>query len=263
MLQMPAAGKATAGRRISGVRKSIAAEKDTAASAYVPATPECVKSVTFEWSRACSVYTIKGNSVWHKGGGELPYRPVIGDLALRPNTGKYFFSYRINTDNSRVGFCTGRVYANDEELRSLEFGKAVTTDSEASASLLDQDAAQPSFLQTIGAIPTPLGKRWEAYMDLQTSRVFVNGVETHKFWRLFVPSCGGVASFVVDTDAGAVQMFMDNKYVGMILDERSGLKGKTVYPCVGISGYDMANRSIASGYMGAFVEPAHPFGCFY
>ncbi|KAG5464860.1 hypothetical protein LSCM4_00304 [Leishmania orientalis] len=260
MFRMPAVRKGLPSQRPSDVGNSIT--DGPAPSAYVPATPENVKSVTFEWSRACPIYTIEGSSVWHKGRGELPYRPVIGDLAMRPSTGKYFFSYRINTDNSRIGFCTGCVYANDEELREVEFGKAIAPDAEMSTSL-DSELAQPSFLQTIGAVPTPPGKRWEAYIDLQASKVFVKGVETHHFWRLLVPICGGVVSFVVDTDAGAVQMFMNGKYVGMMLDAQSGLKGQTVYPCVGISGYDMANRNIGQGYMGVFVEPAHPFDCLY
>ncbi|CAJ1012773.1 hypothetical protein Q4I28_008086 [Leishmania naiffi] len=261
MIQMPKVRKGVPSQGSSETHDFI--PTDPASSAYVPTTPKSVKSVTFEWCQACPIYTIKGNSAWHNGGGELPYRPVIGDLAMRPNTGKYFFSYRINTDNARVGFCTGCTYASEEELQNVEFGKAVALDAEMSESLLDQGPAQPSFLQTIGAVPTPPSKRWEAYMDLQTSKVFVNGVDTHKLWRLFVPVCGGSVSFVVDTDAGAVQMFMDNKYVGMMLGPQSGLKGKTVCPCVGISGLDMANRSIGSGYMGAFVEPAHPFACLY
>ncbi|KAG5464122.1 hypothetical protein LSCM1_00302 [Leishmania martiniquensis] len=260
MFRMPAIVKGFSSPRVSEARHSSTGSP--APSAYVPATPDSVKSVTFEWVRACPIYTIEGSSVWHKGGGELPYRPVIGDLAMRPGTGKYFFSYRINTDNSRVGFCTACVYVRDEDLRDVEFGKAVTPSAEASVSL-EQDLAQPSFLQTIGAVPTPLGKPWEAYMDLQTSKVFVKGVETHHLWRLLVPICGGIVSFVVDTDAGAVQMFMNGKYAGMMLETQSGLKGQTVYPCVGISGYDMANRSIGEGYMGAFVEPVHPFDCLY
>ncbi|CBZ26137.1 conserved hypothetical protein [Leishmania mexicana MHOM/GT/2001/U1103] len=260
MFRMPAVKKPFSSHRLSDTQKSI---EDGAPSPYVPATPTSVTSVTFDWAHACPIYTIKGNSVWHKGGGELPYRPVIGDLAMRPNTGKYLFSYRINTDNSRVGFCTSCVYTNDEDLQNIEFGKAVAMDAERSEPLLDQNLAQPSFLQAIGAVPTPPSKPWEAYMDLQTSKVFVNGVEKHSFWRLFVPISGGVASFVVDTNAGAVQMFMNGKYVGMMLDEQSGLKGNTVYPCVGISGCDMANRSIESGCMGAFVEPAHAFECLY
>ncbi|KAG5490167.1 hypothetical protein JKF63_00286 [Porcisia hertigi] len=260
MFQMPAINRDSRDPRCEA---GCLIPKPPAQSPYAPATPESVKSVSFEWNRACDIYTIEGNSVRHKGGGELPYRPVIGSLAMQPNTGKYFFSYRVNTDNCRIGFCSNSVYATDHELRDLEFGKGVLLNKGTRESLQDQDAQQQSFLQTIGAVPLPLGRRWEACMDLQTSKVFVNGAETHKFWRLFVPTCGGVASFVVDTNAGAVQMFMDGKYVGMVVDEQSGMKGNTVYPCVGISGCDMANRSIAKGYMGAFVDPPHLFDCLY
>ncbi|GET93365.1 hypothetical protein, conserved [Leishmania tarentolae] len=260
MFRMPAIKKPLARHQPREAGKTI---EDPAPSPYVPVTPTSVKSVSFDWAQACPIYVIKGNSVWHKGGGALPYRPVIGDLAMRPNTGKYFFSYRLNTDSSRVGFCTNCVYVTEEDLREKEFGKAVAMDTETSESQADVRPTQPSFLQTIGAVPMQSNKRWEAYMDLQTSKVFVNGVEKHEFWRLFVPVSGGVASFVVDTDAGAVQLFMERKYVGMMLDEKSGLKGKIVYPCVGISGYDMANRSIQSGYMGAFVEPIHRFDGLY
>jgi hypothetical protein len=234
-----------------------------ASSAYVPATAGTVKSVTFEWVRACPIYTLKGTSVWHKGGGELPYRPVLGSLAMQPSTGKYFFSYRINTDNSRVGFCTSAVYNSPEELRENELGKKVPFDADGSMSLVEVEASRPSYLQAIGAIPASPSRPWEAHIDLQTSKVYVNGREVKHLWRLFVPTCGAVVSFVVDTDAGAVQLFVDGKYEGMMLEESCGLKGKTVYPCIGISGFDMANRSIASGYMGAFVDPAHPFNCIY
>lgn len=249
-------------RRVSQARRTTLREV-IPSIAYVPATANTVKSVTFEWARACPIYTIKGAGVWHKGGGELPYRPVLGNLAMQPNTGKYFFSYRINTDNSRVGFCTSAVYGTAEELREHEFGKTVTVDADASTSLVEGEASQPSYLQAIGAVPAPPSKPWEAYIDLQTSKVYVNGQQVKHLWRLFVPTCGGVVSFVVDTDFGAVQLFVDGKYEGMMLEESSGVKGKTIYPCVGISGFDMANRSIASGYMGAFVEPAHPFNCIY
>ncbi|KAL7695914.1 hypothetical protein N2W54_007297 [Lotmaria passim] len=249
-------------RRVSQARRFTVKEA-TPSTAYVPATASTVKSVTFEWVRACSIYTINGTSVWHKGGGELPYRPVLGNLAMQPSTGKYFFSYRINTDNSRVGFCTSSVYNSPEELRDHEFGKTVPAHAERSVSITDSDASHPSYLQSIGAVPAPPSRPWEAYIDLQTSKVYVNGQEVKQLWRLFVPTCGGVVSFVVDTDAGAVQFFVDGKYEGMMLEESSGLKGKTVYPCVGISGFDMANRSIATGYMGAFVEPVQPFHCIY
>lgn len=231
--------------------------------AYVPATPDSVKSVTFEWTRACPVYTIKGASVWHKGGGELPYRPVLGSLALQPASGKYFFSYRINTDNSRVGFCTAAVYTSPEELREREFGKTVAALPVRNASLAEPEGTQPSYLQSIGAVPAPPSKPWEAYIDLQTSKVYVNGSEVKHLWRLFVPTCGAVFAFVVDTDAGVVQLFVDGKYEGIMLEQGCGLKGKIVYPCVGISGFDMSNRSISTGYMGAFVEPSHPFNCLY
>lgn len=247
----------TQGRAASAV-KNVAP-----AAAYVPATADSVKSVTFEWTRACAVYTIKGASVWHKGGGEFPYRPVVGGLAIQPSTGKYFFSYRINTDNSRVGFCTSSVYSSPEDLREREFGKTVGLNVGRNASLAECEASQPSYLQSIGAVPAPPSKPWEAYIDLQTSKVYVNGREVKHLWRLFVPSCGGVVSFVVDTDVGAVQLFVDGKYEGMMLEEGCGLNGKIVYPCVGISGSDIANRSISTGYMGAFVEPSHPFNCLY
>ncbi|KPI88535.1 hypothetical protein ABL78_2347 [Leptomonas seymouri] len=231
--------------------------------AYVPATADTVKSVTFEWAHACSIYTIKGASVWHKGGGELPYRPVLGNLPMQPNTGKYLLSYRINNDNSRAGFCTESVYNSPEKLREHEFGKTVETDLDSSTSLEEEDASQPSYLQSIGAVPAPPSRPWEAYIDLQTSKVYVNGKEVKQLWRLFVPTCGGLFTFVVDTFLGAVQLFVDGKYEGMMLEENTGLKGKTIFPCVGISGCDMANRSIGSGYMGAFVEPASPFNCLY
>ncbi|KPA81250.1 hypothetical protein ABB37_03667 [Leptomonas pyrrhocoris] len=251
-------------RRTSLARRSTV--RDVVASiAYVPATAESVKSVTFEWARACSIYTIQGANVWHQGGGELPYRPVLGSLAMQPNTGKHFFSYRINTDNSRAGFCTSTVYNTPESFRENEFGKTLGADLDDSASCAEDtdEVPQPSFLQTIGAVPIRPSSPWEAYIDLQTSKVYVNGRCVKHLWRLFVPTCGGVLSFVVDTELGAVQLFVDGKYEGMMLDESTGLKGKTVYPCIGISGQDVSNRSIGTGYMGAFVEPSHPFNCIY
>lgn len=245
--------------RASGIRLSTAGSGQ---SAYVPVTAEAVQNTSFRWKQACSVYSIQGSQVSHRGGGKQPYRPVIGDLIMRPGTGKYFFSYRVNTDNCRVGFCTENVYSEDA-LTDLEFGRGVTTGTTDLCSPRDTEGAQPSYLQRIGAVPPPPGKPWEMYIDLQTSRIYVNGVEKKQLWRLFTPTCGGLLSFVVDTDTGAVQLFVDGQYVGMMVSDEYGMKGKTIVPAVGLSGYDMANRSISPGYMAATVSPAEKFNCLY
>lgn len=52
------------------------------------------------------MYKLLNDTVVHKGNGVLPYRPVIGDLAMMPYTGKYYYEIKVNCDNCRIGVCT-------------------------------------------------------------------------------------------------------------------------------------------------------------
>ncbi|EPY30231.1 hypothetical protein STCU_00575 [Strigomonas culicis] len=222
--------------------------------AYLPVTASTVRSVTFKWTRASPIYKLDGAKATHRGGSVHPYAPVIGNLELRPNTGKYYFEYRVNTDNCRIGFCSDTVYGAGEVLGG-EFGAAADLTSPSVASV-------PSYLQQIGAVPRP-GRERVAHFEVQTSKSYVSQNFHKHLWRLFVAGSGALFSFVVDTDEGVVQLFVDKVYQGVVFDGSAGLKGSTLYPCVGISGCDIHNRSIGEGFQSVVVSPAHPFDCIY
>lgn len=208
-----------------------------AGGGYAPitATDPALRPVTFTWARACGVYSLNGPTAVHAGGAQLMNRPVVGTLAMPPATGKYFYQVRIHSASSRVGVATASAYP-DGELAACELGHL-----------------PPS----VGEAPVV------AVLDGQTSRVLVNGQSVGHLWRLFVPSCGALFSFVVDTDTGVVQLFVDKKYAGIIFDASAGLMGKTLYPVVSIAGLDMHNRGIGSGNISAVVSPASKFDCLY
>lgn len=203
----------------------------------VAANDGALHCVTFKWARACQAYSLQGQSAIHSGGGLYMNRPVLGDLAMPPGTGRYFYEVRVNSASCKLGVCTQGAYPTDKDLEACELGTLPQHD--------------------------PRNEQRVATIDGQTSRVYVNGKEVKHLWRLFVATCGALFSFVVDTDEGLVQLFVDKKYVGMVFDASAGLKGKTLYPCASLAGLDMHNRSIGTGNLTVSASPAHKFDCLY
>lgn len=225
-------------------------------SSYVPATPERVRSVTFTWVLAGSAYILRGAVATHKGGGVLPLRPVIGGLAMMPSTGRYFYEFRVNTDSCLVGVCTSTAYPNDGDLDTYELGTCAAGASPVTATA---ESGNPSYPHTIGAVRAA-DRPLVAVFNAQTSKSTINGVMHKHLWRQFIAISGANFSFVVDTDEGVVQLFVDKRYAGIVFE---GLRGCTLYPCVGIGGTDMNNRVIGTGIQSATVSPSHPFDCLY
>ncbi|KAH9588623.1 hypothetical protein LSM04_002499 [Trypanosoma melophagium] len=197
-----------------------------------------VTSVTFQWARAGDTYVLQGERVVHKGGGVSPYRPVIGDLEMSPGGGKLFYEIRTNTDDCKIGVCTAEAFLAEEELQDVELGKKYTP-------------SQPS-----DKLP-PSPNCW--VFNCQTSTVEVNGEEQRKLWRLFVPVSGARFGFLVNTDEGIVQLYVNDEYQGVLFDSSLDLKGKTLFPCIGLGGMDMHNRNIGFGIKSATVSPVKRF----
>lgn len=173
-----------------------------------------VKPVSFNWSKASPYYEIAGEKVAYKAGGDKQYLPVMGGLEMKPNTGKYFYEIYVNCDNMRIGLCT------------------------ASANLEGE----------MGKIPDVYS------LNLQTGACEVNGQELKKLWRLVVPVSGGIFGFVYDSDAGTLQLYFNEEFHGTVFNEKFDLKGKSVFPCVGIAGIEANNRNIGVGMKAAVVN---------
>ncbi|EKF31561.1 hypothetical protein MOQ_004603 [Trypanosoma cruzi marinkellei] len=193
---------------------------------------ESITSVTFGWARAGDGYIVQGPKVLHKGGGVSPYRPVIGGLALPPGKGKFFYEITTNTDACKLGLCTEEAFRTDGDLQEVELGKR-------------------RKFSAHGEIPFP-ENCW--VFNCQTSTVEVNGGEQKKLWRLFVPVSGACFGFLVDTNVGLVQLFVNGDYQGIVFDSCLGLMGKTLYPCIGLEGMDMNNLSIGAGSKSVLVS---------
>lgn len=175
--------------------------------------PKDVHAVSFSWARSSALYTIAGSDVTYNAGGTELYRPVVGDLAMRPNTGKYFYEFRVNCDNTRVGICTENVALDGE----------------------------------MGKIP----ECWS--INLQTGAVEVGGQEVKRLWRLVTPVAGGVCGFVYDSDKGTLQLYFNTDFQGTAVTEALNVRGLTVYPVVGVAGVEANNRNIGFGKKGAFI----------
>lgn len=52
---------------------------------------------------------------------------------------------------------------------------------------------------------------------------------------------------LLDTDNGTLRIFFNGEYQGIAFNEESGIKGKTVYPAVGVAAYEDNNRTIGTG----------------
>ena len=172
-----------------------------------------VAPITFRWAKASNLYEISDNKVAYKAGGQLQHRPVVGDLALKPNTGKYFWEVYVNCDNSRVGLAF-----DDADLEG-ELGKSAGTIS----------------------------------INLQTGAVECGGEEKKRLWRLVTPVSGGFFGFVYDSNNGTLQLYLNEEFHGTAIHEAFNVKGKTVYPCVALAGIELHNRDIGQGKKVAVV----------
>ncbi|CCW66886.1 unnamed protein product [Phytomonas sp. Hart1] len=232
-------------------------------SSYIPATPENTRPISFKWARACSTYTLSGPVATHRGGGKFSYRPVIGDVCLSPNTGRYWFQLRVNTSDCRIGFCTLSTYPDNRSLEECELGALpVSNRRRKPIRRLIFKNGESAALNKTKTDDHP-DANIVAYVDMQTSNVYVNGEKKKQLWRMLIAGGGGLFSFVVDTKTGVIQLFVNGKYVGMAFDGRSKLKGKKIVPCVGIGGFDMSNASMGIRKLSAIISPACPFNALY
>jgi hypothetical protein len=175
-----------------------------------------LKLVTYRWKSVnADVYRIDGNVAAFQGNNTQYFRPVVGDLEMPPNTGKYFYQVTSTGDNMKVGLCTA-----DADL-SAEIGKGRGT--------------------------------YSCY--LHTGGCEMNGQEFKRIWRLLVPVCGGMFGFLYDSDLGTLQLFLNMEFQGTIITEQCGLKGKTVMPCFGVAGIEDNNHSIGTGMKSLTVGP--------
>eukprot|EP00796_Vickermania_ingenoplastis_P005221 gene5221-3738_t len=231
-------------------------------NAYRPVMAQDVRCVSFKWIRYGSAYGVRASTVMHKG-IDRPHRPVIGDLSMQPQTGKYYYEIRINSDNCRVGVCTENAFSSEESLETAEFGRIrpVRGTNSAASSMAN---LHQSYLESIGAAPSSsTDVPVTAAFHGQTSKVVVNGEEVKQLWRSVIPASGALYSFVVDTDEGVVQLFINKLYAGLVFDGKCNLKGKTLFPICSIGGLEASNRSLPKGSFGAIVSPPHKFDCLY
>ncbi|RNF06452.1 hypothetical protein TraAM80_03906 [Trypanosoma rangeli] len=150
-----------------------------------------------------------------------------------PGSGKLYYEIRTNTDACKLGLCTKEAFRTLEDLEEVELGKR-----------------WDPF--THGGAPS-CGECW--VFNCQTSMVEVNGEKCKRLWRLFVPVSGARFGFLVDTDEGCAQLFVNDEYQGIVFETSLGLRGKTLHPCVGLEGMDVHNKIIGAGNKGAFVSP--------
>jgi hypothetical protein len=172
-----------------------------------------IKPVSFSWFKACGLYELREGTVLYKAGGADPHRPVLGSFECAPNTGQYFYEFRVNCDNARVGVATAAVDLSGE----------------------------------MGKVP----HCWS--INLQTGIVEYNGEEKKRLWRLLTPVSGGVCGFVVDTNQGTLQFYFNGEFQGTAVTTEFSFQGAAVYPCVGVAGVELNNRDIGVGKKGAFV----------
>jgi len=142
------------------------------------------------------------------------YITAIADKGFAPNTGKYYWEWAVNLDNLKLGVAT------DDCPTDTEMGY--------------NDKSWCVYIQT-----------GECEHD-RKQRLKPEGVQ-RKLWRLVVTISGGRFGCLLDTNSGTLRLFFNGEYQGMAFDENSGLKGKTLYPAVGIASYEDNNRTIGRG----------------
>lgn len=178
-----------------------------------------VTKVAFNWGKQGSdnLYELTGNTARFKEGSDKYYRPVLGDLELKPNTGRFFWEMLINGENMRIGVCTA------EADLTAEFGSSAG----------------------MACVNLHMG-----------GACLSDGQEKKKLWRMVVPVSGARFGFVFDTDNGTMQLFMNTEFIGTAFNESFGLKGKSVWPAVGIAGIELHNRNIGVGQKNAIIIDA-------
>lgn len=219
----------------------------TSNNVYRPVLAQEVRCVFFKWNRFGSSYNVRASSVKHKGVGFKPHLPVVGDLAMAPQTGKYFFEIQVTSDNCRIGVCTESAFAKDESLEK-EFSPVVKVDPSRNALGMEGEEKEEPIVVAL---------------NCQTSMVVLNGKEQKQLWRVVTPAAGSLFSFVVDTDEGVVQLFINKLYAGLVFDTSCKLRGKTLYPCCSLGGLEENNRGLPKGCSSAVVSPPHKFDCLY
>jgi len=165
------------------------------------------KPIAFSWEKASDLYTLNGGTATYNAGGTDSNRPVIGSYEMKPNTGRYFWEIRLNCDNSRIGLATTSAEVHSE----------------------------------MGKTPDVVS------INLQTGSVEVGGVEKKRLWRLVTPVSGGVFGCCYDSSTGVMQLYLNEEFQGTAINDSCQLKGKTVFPCVGLAGVELHNRDIGVG----------------
>ena len=136
------------------------------------------------------------------------------DQCFKPDTGKYYWEMAVNLDNLKIGVCL--------EEADTTTGLGTDTDS------------------------------WGVYIQTgecehnRTERLKPEGVQ-RKLWRLVVTISGGRFGCLLDTNKGTLRLFFNGEYQGIAFGENSGLKGKTLYPAIGIASFEDNNRTIGKG----------------
>ncbi len=183
------------------------------------------KISSFRWKPVnADIYDFSEETATFHALGTKYFRPAVGNLEMKPNTGKYFYQMTVTSDNMKVGLCT----SDADMLAEMGHGNGLFS----------------CFLQT-GACEAA-------------------GVEYRRLWRLLVPTSGGILAFMYDSDEGTLQLFLNTEFCGTIVTAECGLKGKTVYPAVGIAGIEEHNNIIGNGMKKAVVGtvPRLPKGIF-
>ncbi|KAJ9444847.1 hypothetical protein DIPPA_31246 [Diplonema papillatum] len=142
------------------------------------------------------------------------YLTARADRGFKPDTGKYYWEMAVNLDNMKIGVA--------EE------------DADTSHELGYDDKTWGVYIQT-----------GECEHN-RKARMQPEGVQ-RKLWRLVVTISGGRFGCLLDTNNGTLRLFFNGEYQGIAFDENSGLKGKTLYPAVGIAAFEDNNRTIGKG----------------
>lgn len=253
--------------RLRGTGTESGGGNGNANNIYYPVLAQDVRTSSFKWARGGSAYTILGANLQHKGdgGSGAPgafHGPAIGDLVMSPHTGKFFYEIRINCDNFRVGVCSENAFTIEDSLETAELGGVGPLSNPGG----DNERAFSSDNYAMVESPDKNNDEVESVVAVfhgQTSKVVVNGKELKQMWRTVIPAAGILLSFMVDTDFGVVQLFVDKKYAGLLFDPSCNLKDKTLVPCCSLGGLEENNRFLPKGHCCAIVSPPHKFDCLY
>lgn len=167
------------------------------------------EAVSFKWKKDVNpdTYEVDGFKTSFRAKCTDYYRPSIGDIQFRPNTGKYYYEILINSDNVRVGLATPGC---------------------DTAAIMGEGAGLYS-------------------LNMQTGACEAEKIERKKLWRIVTPCCGGKLGFCWDSDIGTLQGWFNGEFIGTMFHQDFNLKGQIVSPCVGIAGIEDNNRNIGEG----------------